>query len=191
MNHLAHALVAERTGTSVVGNLMGDFVKGDLASRYHGDLLRGILLHRQVDAFTDDHPAFLRCRGRFRPPFRRFAGVLVDVFWDHLLARDWERHGGGEPLAGFASRVYAALAERRAELPARMLGFVEYMTDTNLLVAYAVPEGVARALAGLSRRFPRENPLAEGLSELHRIGPEVEADLAEFLPDLWQRVGAG
>jgi len=189
VNHLAHALVARRTGTSVVGNLMGDFVKGRAEDRYGGALLEGIRLHRAVDAYTDSHPAFTRCRDRFRPPYRRFAGVLVDVFWDHGLARDWDRHAS-EPLPEFAERVYAELRARRSDLPGRMLGFVDYMTDTNLLVAYARREGVARALAGLGRRFPRANPLATAIGELDRIGDAVHDDLGAFLPDLMRHVGA-
>ncbi|MBZ0267919.1 DUF479 domain-containing protein, partial [bacterium] len=82
MNHLAHALVAHRTGTSITGNLMGDFVKGRPEDTLDGALLEGVRLHRRVDAFTDDHPAFHRCRARVRPELRRFAGILVDVWWD-------------------------------------------------------------------------------------------------------------
>lgn len=187
MNHLAHALVAHRTGTSITGNLMGDFVKGRPEDTVHGVLLEGVRLHRRVDAFTDDHPAFRRCRARVRPELRRFAGILVDVYWDHVLARDWDRYGP-QPLPDFARRVYADLARHRDALPARMHRFVEYMVSTDLLVAYAAPEGLARALSGMSRRMRRENPLAEGAAEFERIAADVSADFHEFLPDLLEHV---
>lgn len=185
MNHLAHALVAHRTGTSITGNLMGDFVKGRPEDALDGALLTGVLLHRHVDAFTDDHPAFLRCRARVRPELRRFAGILVDVWWDHVLARDWEAYGP-EPLPAFAARVYAELGRNRETLPPRMLRFVDYMVTTDLLVAYATPAGLARALDGMSRRLRRENPLAEGAAEFARIAEDVAADFREFLPDLME-----
>lgn len=188
MNHLAHALIAHRTGTSLVGNLMGDFVKGVPHDRYRGELLEGILLHRSVDAFTDDHPAFRRCRARVRPGLRRFGGILVDLYWDHVLAREWDRYHP-RALPVFARRVYAALEKRRSDLPERMRSFVDYMTTTDLLVAYATREGLHRALTGMSRRMRRENPLAEGAEEFDRIGDEVAADFREFLPDLWRHVG--
>ncbi|GJM44010.1 MAG: ACP phosphodiesterase [Gemmatimonadota bacterium] len=190
MNHLAHALVAHRTGTSLVGNLMGDFVKGSPREQYQGELLEGILLHRAVDAFTDSHPAFLRCRRRFRPPYRRWAGVLVDIFWDHVLAREWDRYGTGS-LPEFAAGVYRELADHPDPLPGHMAGFVEYMTRHDLLVAYASRQGIAQALGGLSRRVRRPNPLGEGILELDRIGADVAADLDEFLPDLLRQVAAG
>ncbi len=190
MNHLAHALIAHRTGTSLVGNLLGDFVKGRPEDAWSGDLLLGIRLHRRVDAFTDDHPAFMRCRARFRPGFRRFAGILVDLFWDHVLARDWPRYGPAT-LAGFTNDVYVTLGESRPILPERMLRFVDYMTSTNLLVAYAERDGIARALEGMSRRMKRENPLSEGIVELDRLGIEITSDFGEFLPDLWSELGVG
>jgi acyl carrier protein phosphodiesterase len=189
VNHLAHALVAHRTGTSITGNLMGDFVKGRPEDTLDGGLLEGVRLHRRVDAFTDDHPAFERCRARVRPELRRFAGILVDVWWDHVLARDWDEYGP-EPLPRFARRVYADIALHRQALPPRMFRFVEYMVSTDLLVAYASPEGLARALYGMSQRMRRENPLAEGAAEFDRIAEGVAADFREFLPDLLEHAVA-
>ncbi len=168
---------------------MGDFVKGDPADRFRDDLVEGIHLHRAVDAFTDEHPAFLRARDRLVAPYRRWAGVLVDIFWDHALARAWDRHGTGE-LPQFAARVYEELGERRSELPSRMARFVDHMTGVDLLVAYGRRDGIDRALRGLSVRVRSENPFADAVRELDRIGPDLAGDLEEFLPDLWRHVGA-
>jgi len=181
VNHLAHALLAVRTGTSIPGNLLGDFVKGRPEDRWDGELLRGIRLHRAVDAFVDLHPAFARSRARISPARRRFAGVLVDLAYDHLLARDWERRGEGT-LREFADRVYAELEAAGDILPERMRGFRRYMVDTDLLVAYRERAGIARALAGMSRRMRRPNALAGGEEELDRAGDDLARDLEELLP---------
>jgi len=187
LNHLAHALVAVRAGGSIVGNLMGDFVKGRPSPSLPPEILQGIALHRRVDAFTDDHPATARSLQRFRPRFRRWGGVLTDIFYDHVLARAWDELGEGT-LRGFADRVYGELedARRAVPLPERMQRFLDYMRAADLLVAYAETEGVDRALQGLTRRVRRQNPLGEGVEELERAAPGFEADFRELLPDLLQ-----
>ena len=181
MNHLAHALIAVRTETSLVGNLLGDFVKGRPEDRYEGELLRGIRTHRAVDAFVEDHPVFARSRARIAPERRRFAGVLVDLAYDHVLARDWRRFGDGT-LRQFADRVYAALADAKDDLPQEMHGFVSYMTSTDLLFAYSERDGIARALRGMSSRMRRANPLAEGIQDVDRAGKELTRDFDELFP---------
>ncbi|HMB70009.1 MAG TPA: ACP phosphodiesterase [bacterium] len=185
MNHLAHALVAVRVNGSIVGNLMGDFVKGRPPARLPADVRRGVILHRRVDAFTDEHPVVIRSLARFRPRFRRWGGVLTDIFYDHVLAVHWDELGEGS-LRGFADRVYAELEDARhaVPLPERMQRFLDYMRATDLLVAYAEAEGVDRALQGLSRRVRRENPLADGVEELERDVSGFETDLRELLPDV-------
>ena len=183
MNHLAHALVAHRAGGSIVGNLMGDFVKGRPEDRYGGEILAGIRLHRRIDAFADEHEAFARSRSRIQPPHRRYAGILVDIFYDHFLARGWDEFED-QGLREFVDRVYAELRRERERLPSRMTGFVTYMIDTDLLFAYREREGIARAFTGLSRRVRRENPLADAPGELDRERSGLERDFLEFFPAL-------
>ena len=189
MNHLAHALIAVRTGTSIAGNLMGDFVKGRPEDRYDGALLEGIRLHRAVDAMTDDHPVFRRSRERMRPPFRRYAGILVDIFYDHVLARNWAAHSD-EPLRPFVDRVYDELIEHRPRLPERMHRFVDYMLGTDLLMSYETHEGIVQALTGISHRMSRENPLDRAGEVLVEEAVGLDADFAEFFPDLLVRISA-
>lgn len=189
MNHLAHALIAVRCGGSIVGNLMGDFVKGRPAVTLPASIREGIRLHRRVDAFTDGHPAVARSVRRFRPAYRRYAGVLADIFFDHVLARRWDELGEGA-LRGFADRVYGELEEARDGLPERMRRFLDYMRATDLLVAYADVEGVDRALQGLSRRLRRANPLGSGVEELERDGAGFETDFRELFPDLLREAEA-
>ncbi|NNE43729.1 MAG: hypothetical protein HKN12_05955, partial [Gemmatimonadetes bacterium] len=96
MNVLAHAWLAARAGESMVGHLLGDFVKGRRPeAAWDGELLHGIRRHRRIDAYTDDHPAVQRSVRRFRGEFRRWGGVLTDMYYDHVLAREWEELGDG------------------------------------------------------------------------------------------------
>ena len=165
-------------------------MKGDPADRYEGDVLEGILLHRRIDAWTDEHEVFARSRGRLGPGFRRFAGILVDMFYDHALARNWEAFAS-VGLREFSDRVVAELDASRSLQPERMLRFVEYLKATDLLVSYRETEGIDRALSGISRRLRRPNPLDGAVAELERDVAGWESDFLEFFPQLLREVGAG
>jgi acyl carrier protein phosphodiesterase len=183
VNHLAHALLAARTGGSITGNLMGDFVKGSPRGRYEGEVLEGILLHRRIDAFADAHPLVRRSRRRVAPGRRRYAGILVDLLYDHFLALCWEEFWS-EPLPEFARRVYAELERDRALLPARMQRFADFLRRHDLLVSYREVRGIERALGGLARRLRRPNPLGEPLVELREARADFERDFRGFFPEL-------
>src|SRR6187549_190225 len=98
MNWLAHLLLSPPEPLLRLGNLSGDFVRGIDVTLLRPELQLGITQHRRIDAFVDAHPLVRRSRERLDAPFRRFAGVLVDVYYDHFLARDWAALGDGRPL---------------------------------------------------------------------------------------------
>jgi acyl carrier protein phosphodiesterase len=184
MNYLAHLYLADRTGTSLAGSLMGDIVRGPLQGRYPAVIEQGIRLHRSVDSYTDAHPAVRAAKARLQPPYRRYAGILLDVFFDHCLARQWPRFHA-ESLEQFVGRVQGALL--REGLGLAHPGFVMrlgYMRSRNLLLSYRNLDGIERALQGLSTRLSRENPLASGLEALQPHYATLENDFGIFFPDL-------
>jgi len=184
VNYLAHLYLSEDSEAALVGNLMGDFVKGRPERLdYPPAMLRGIVLHRRVDSFTDAHHVFRRSRERLDPPFRRFAGVIIDLAYDHFLARDWTVFSA-EPLPAFAGRAYRALARHHRHLPPRLQRVAPIMAEQDWLCAYSQLEAVGRSLAGISRRFRRETPLPAAIVELERLYLELEADFHRFMPDL-------
>ncbi len=150
MNFLAHAWLAGESPALVVGGVFGDWVKGPLPGTLPADLARGVALRRAIDAFAETHPAFRASRARVSSARRRYAGVLVDIFWDHLLARDWALHAEG-PLAPYCAGVYRQLAARRADLPASAHLALERMAREDWLGSYAGLEAsrtCSRAWAG-------------------------------------------
>lgn len=190
VNYLAHLLVADRLQACPLGTLMGDYVKGPLdRHRLPPELHRAVALHRQVDGFTDGHPAFRRSKRRLSGRFGHYAGILVDVAYDHCLARTWHEHAG-EPLEGFAARTYEALAARRAQAPAALQPLIDGMRRVDLLTAYREPRGVARALDNVSRRLTRPNTLPAALSELLAQRAELSRDFSELFSDLGAHLGA-
>lgn len=185
MNFLAHTWLAGDDPALRVGGLVGDFVKGALPGALPADLARGVALHRAIDRFADDHPAFRRSRARVSDRRRRWSGVLVDIFYDHLLARDWPGwHDSALPA--YAARVYAEALARSGELPAACPPVLQRMAADDWLSAYAQATGLRITLARMGARARQPNPLAGAEAEL-LAAPDVlqgfEADYREFLHD--------
>ena len=181
MNYLAHLYLAGECGGSLLGNLMGDFVKGPIGDRFPPDIAAGIELHRKIDSFAHTDPAFRRSRQRIDPRFGHCRSILVDIFYDHILARDWQHHAR-LPLEDFASHVYRLLQEHDKSLPAGLQQVAPRMIEGNWLVSYRRIETVSTVLKRLSRRLKRPTPIAEGSPELIRNYRNFQMDFEEFLP---------
>ncbi|MEC7726406.1 MAG: ACP phosphodiesterase [Planctomycetota bacterium] len=184
MNWLAHLRLAPSSPLVRLGNLAGDFVQGVDTAALHPDLQRGIAQHRAVDRFVDAHPAHRRGRTRFAAPWRRFAGVALDVVYDHFLARDWSTLGDGRPLEAFVDDVHDELARHCDLLPPALARASTRMREHRWLSMYASIEGVDQVLQAMARRSTRAQPLASAASELRRLYRAFEADFAELWPEL-------
>ena len=121
MNYLAHLYLAEQSSEGLLGGLLGDFVKGRLDDRYTDTVRRGIALHRAIDSYTDAHPLHLESRNRIGRQRRRYAGIIIDVCYDHFLSRCWADYSS-ESLGCFTERVYDVLRQHQESLPDRLRG---------------------------------------------------------------------
>lgn len=182
MNFLAHALLAGDAPALIVGGVVGDWIKGPLPGALPGDLARGVALHRAIDTFAETHPAFQRSRQRVSPERRRYAGVLVDIFYDHLLARDWATMQQ-QPLGGYCDRIYGHIAARLDEIPESAHGALRLMAREDWLQSYGALDGIADVLARMSRRARQPNPLAGGEGEFLADPAGFAADFRAWLPD--------
>jgi len=182
MNFLAHAFLARHEAALRVGGLAGDFVKGLLPAGLPPDLARGVALHRAIDGFADRHPAFQASRRRVGTARRRYAGVLVDMFYDHLLARTWSEHHE-EPLGHFCADTYRLATARLDELPEGFARVLPSMRAGDWLSSYREAAAVADALSRMSRhRIRRENPLGDGFQDFVADEGGFAADFRDFLP---------
>ena len=186
MNYLAHLYLAEQSRDGLLGSLLGDFVKGRLDSRIPDGVRRGIVLHRAIDSYTDAHPRHRRSRNRISRARRRYAGIIVDVCYDHFLARHWNDYSN-EPLDAFTARAYAVLREREDELPDRLRRIAPLMVADDWLGSYADLGNVARALDGIARRITRRNAFGGAIEEIETAYTSLEGDFREFFPDLRER----
>ena len=150
----------------------------------HPELQRGIAQHRAIDRFVDDHAVHRRSRARFAAPWRRYAGVALDVFYDHFLARDWHLHGDGRALGAFVDEVHAQLEQHRDLLPPELRALQERLAQHGWLRMYDTVDGIERVLRAMSRRGRRSRPLADVTGELRRHYAAFEADFVELWPDL-------
>lgn len=182
MNYLAHLFLSANDAGELIGNLAADFLNGPCPYT-HPALLAGVDRHRRIDRFTDAHPAFRASRRRIAAPHHRYAGVLVDLFYDHLLAVQWERYAG-QTLAEFSGWVYDHLAAHHDLLPPRLQRAAPRMIAEHWLEWYARPGGIARALHGLSRRSRRATDLTPALVDLTTHYDHFAADFHEFFPAL-------
>lgn len=183
MNYLAHLFLAERDDEGLVGSLLGDFVKGRPDPGLAAGVRRGIRLHRAIDTYTDAHPVHRRSRNRIGRQRRRFAGIIVDVCYDHFLSRHWDEYAE-ESLQSFARQVYETLRAHEPMLPGRLQTVVPRMIAQDWLCSYGELENVGRALDGISRRLRRENPLIGAVQEVRDNYESLGEDFRCFFPEL-------
>jgi acyl carrier protein phosphodiesterase len=182
MNFLAHALLAGDDPALIVGGVVGDWIKGPLPGPLPADLARGVALHRAIDSHAETNPAFCRSRNRFSPARRRYAGVLVDIFYDHLLARDWPAQHA-TLLTTYCAGVYQDIADRLADLPQPAHHALQLMAREDWLHSYVHIDGIADVLQRMARRARQPNPLAGGEAEFLADADGFAEDFRAWLGD--------
>lgn len=189
MNFLAHLYLSADDPEAMVGNLAADFVKGADVEKLPPGVQAGVRQHRAVDAFTDRHPAVMRSIARIGKTWGWFSGIIIDVYYDHVLARDWERYTE-VPLREFVDHAHRVIREHAAFMPEEARGYALRFVETDRMMSYAAPDGsgVEEALRRLSdriaARMPRRAvPLNRAMPDLRAAHPELAADFHEFFPD--------
>jgi len=186
MNYLAHVFLARQSDEAMVGAVLGDFAKADISGIYAPAVALEIRLHRHIDRYTDSHPAVRNAVQLFAPPRRRFAGIVLDVFFDHMLARSWHTYSE-EPLRVFIDRFYRALAAHEGVMPERLREIAPYIVEQDWLGKYAEMDGVAWAVSRMSQRLSRNGHLLRaGLDDLREHYDTIAAAFDAFFPQLVQ-----
>lgn len=184
MNFLAHLYLSGDDPGIMTGNFIGDFVKGrNLAGRFAADVATGIELHRHIDDFTDNHPQVRQSKKRLHARYRHFSAVIVDIFYDHFLAANWNDFHTS-PLHVYAAQAYRILEERRDSLPDDVNRMLPYMISGNWLVGYAHVEGIHRALSGIARRTKFVSHMEEASADLRQHYDEFKSEFDAFFPEL-------
>lgn len=188
MNYLAHLYLAQGDRELMIGSLLGDFVKGSFQGLYTPGIRCGIDLHRRIDSYTDSHAIVRISKHRISPQRRRFAGIMVDLVYDHFLAAHWSDYSP-LPLSAFSQQVYGMLLQYEAALPDALQRMLPAMMAEDWLTSYRELAHVGRSLNGISRRLKRQNnSLLNSVEELEWHYEALEADFQQFFPQLMQFV---
>jgi acyl carrier protein phosphodiesterase len=183
MNWLAHLHLSEPTAQFRLGNLLPDLVPARELAALPEEYRRGVRCHHRIDAFTDAHPLFRRSVARLSPPFRRFGGIIVDVFYDHCLAVGWAGHSA-LPLRRCIDDFYASFDPCRAELPPEVWPVLERMRAQDWLGSYGDLAGVRTALNRIGRRLRQPRQLGACEPDLDRDYAGFQQDFNAFYPEL-------
>ncbi len=184
MNFLAHLYLSENNPRIMVGNFLGDFVRGrNLVDRFEKEVLLGIELHRNIDVFTDTHPIVSESKARLRNKYRHFSPVIVDIFYDHLLAKYWVNYHH-QPLTEFAKDAYQIISSFESILPNDAKHMLPYMIKGNWLVNYATVEGIQSALSGMAKRTKFDSKMNESTQELLIHYEDFKNEFELFFPEL-------
>lgn len=184
MNFLAHAYLSGSDNKILVGNFIGDFIKGRQAlGELEARIAQGVELHRAIDDFTDNHPVVHKSKNRLRPKYRHYAGVIVDVFYDHFLAANFQTFGG-QRLSDFAATTYKTIQSFSDILPVRFKRMLPYMLRGNWLVSYSQIAGIHQALSGMASRTPYLSRMEEASADLAKHYDDFFKEFQTFFPDL-------
>ena len=175
MNFLAHLLLAGDDDGLRLGAMLGDFVRGRQAlEAYPGDVRLGIELHRHTDQFFDSLPDVANLRKYFPATFRRYSGIMIDLAYDHELARRWEKYSN-QSLEDFDRGVHELLARNDRLLPERLRQFMSYADRRGLFAAYREKSEIMYSLRGVGSRLSRPNPLHRTEEIWDELAPRFSA----------------
>lgn len=184
MNFLAHLHLAHLADSSLSGNLLADFVRGNPGQDYPADIVDGIHMHRRIDVMTDNLPQVKEAREWFRPETRRVAPITLDVMWDHFLSRHWARISPDIALPEFTRYARAEVATILPDAPARFLTLNEHLWSERWLERYAEMDFIQRVLNGMASRRPRLDALRDSWQDLDAHYAALETRFWQFYPQM-------
>lgn len=183
MNYLAHFHLSGNKEHLLLGNFIADAVKGTVLDAYQDDIQKGIRMHRSIDFYTDRHPFTCRSKDRLRAEFNHYSGVIVDVFYDHFLAKNWAEFSN-ESLPDYSNRIYSLLELHSGIFPDKCKHILPYMRRYDWLVSYAEVDGIGKVLSAMSKRVREGSKMELAQATLERDYELFEKDFRDFYSEL-------
>lgn len=183
MNYLAHIYLSGDNDLVTVGNFIADGIKGKTYKNYPRDIQIGILLHRNIDTYTDAHKTVRLSTKRLHENYGHYSGVIVDILYDHFLAKNWSAYSN-IPLAKYVDTFYDSLEDNYSALPSRIQKMMPYMISDNWLLSYASIEGISKVLDGMNRRTKNRSGMDKAVHELELFYKEFETEFSSFFDEL-------
>lgn len=183
MNFLAHIYLSGTNPRVQIGNFMGDGIRGKDYLHFHRDIQTGVLLHRSIDSYTDFHPVFRKSKHRLVPKFNHLSGIMVDMFYDHFLAKDWPLYHH-EELSVFTSRFYRNLENHKDELNIKTQNLLPHMVRQNWLERYENLTDLQQILQQMDHRFSFQSNMSESVEDLYAYYEDFQHEFQLFFKDL-------
>lgn len=183
MNFLAHLYLSGNNKELMIGNFIADHVKGRKFSHFSEEIQKGITLHRQIDSFTDSHEIVRTSKHRLHERYRHYDGVIIDIFYDHFLAKNWKNYSE-IPLGIYVNSVYQLLNENIEILPEKTQEMLPYMIQYNWLYNYQFAKGIQEVLNGMNRRTNGKSQMNLATEDLLNHYSDFEKDFTSFFKEL-------
>ncbi|WP_232455959.1 ACP phosphodiesterase [Polaribacter sp. SA4-10] len=183
MNFLAHLYLSENNTNIMIGNFIADHIRGNNYKHFSEEIQQGIFLHREIDTFTDAHEVVRKSKRRLHKRYRHYDGVIIDIFYDYFLAKNWADYSE-VPLAVYTKSVYKLFDEKSAELPVKSQQFIKYMIEYNILYNYQFEEGIEKVLKGMNTRTKGKSQMNLAIEDLKILKNEFNEDFTLFFKDL-------
>ncbi len=183
MNFLAHIYLSGEDEGITIGNFIADGIKGKQYKKYPLQIQKGILLHRRIDSFTDQHPTVRQSTKRLHENYGHYSGVIVDILYDHFLAKNWKNYHS-QPLDEYVGEFYEMLRKYFEILPTRIQRMMPYMIADNWLLSYATVEGISNILTQMNRRTKERSKMNLAVIELEQYYTEFETEFTYFFEEL-------
>lgn len=185
MNFLAHIYLSGNNESVTIGNFIADGIRGKKYQKFPEEIQTGILLHRQIDTFTDAHKTVRESTKRLHKNYGHYAGVIVDILYDHFLAKNWSNYSD-IPLDAYVDTFYDSLQDNFEVLPSRIQKMMPYMIADNWLLSYATIEGISKVLVGMNKRTENRSKMNLAVNELQEFYDEFEDEFTRFFEELIQ-----
>jgi len=183
MNYLAHIYLSGDNKEVTIGNFIADGIKGKDYENFPTQIQRGILLHRGIDSFTDQHPTVRKSTARLHKNYGHYSGVIVDILYDHFLAKNWKNYHE-QPLEEYVQDFYKLLKSKHEQLPSRIQMMMPFMISNNWLLSYETIPGIAKILEQMNRRIKNISNMDLAVVELKQYYTEFEDEFTSFFAEL-------
>jgi acyl carrier protein phosphodiesterase len=184
MNHLAHFFLSDNQEDIMIGNFIADFISNKELPLYTEGVQKGIMLHRDIDAFTDSHLLVKQSTKRLHPFHHKYAPVIVDIYYDFLLAKNWSTYAPSVKMTDFIENIYKMLKKRHEELPEKLKKRLPYMIKNNWLMTYTTLEGLNDTFERVERQAAFPGNFGNATHHLEVYMEEFNEEFNNFFPDL-------
>ncbi|GAB7257716.1 acyl carrier protein phosphodiesterase [Polaribacter sp. OB-PA-B3] len=183
MNFLAHLYLSQNNKNIMIGNFIADHIRGNNYKEFSIEIQQGIFLHREIDTFTDAHEIVRKSKRRLHPRYRHYSGVIIDIFYDYFLAKNWNNYSE-IPLDIYTKSIYQLFNEIKDGLPVKSQNFIKYMIEYDILFNYNNKAGIAKVLNGMNTRTKGLSQMNLAIEDLEVLENELQEDFTLFFKDL-------